>query len=267
MCLLGKSRARWGLMKTITAGIDMGSKNVKVVVLKDGQILAKGLALSGFDQKAAAEKVFNNVLRKVGLSRDDIAHVVATGAGKDVAPYANSEISMVGADALGGNFLYPSARTVIDVGAETSRAVRCNEKGRMIDFVINEKCAAGSGTFIEAMARALEVKLEEIGPLSLKAKKTISMNAQCTIFAESEVVSLIHEKASKADIARAIHDSIANRIASLARRLGIQRDVVLVGGVAKNVGFVSSLQRTLGFELLVPEEPEFVGALGAALAP
>jgi len=244
----------------------MGSKNVRVLILKDGQILAKGLIPSGFDQKAAAEKLFNEVLRKAGSSCDNIAHIVATGAGKDSAPYANSEISMVGADALGGNFLYPSARTMIDVGAETSRAVRCNEEGRMVDFVINEKCAAGSGTFIEAMARALEVELEEIGPLSLKAKKAISMNAQCTIFAESEVVSLIHEKASKADIARAIHDSIANRIASLARRLGIQRDVVLAGGVAKNVGFVSSLQKTLEVELLVPEEPEFVGALGAALS-
>jgi benzoyl-CoA reductase subunit D len=244
----------------------MGSKNVRVLILKDGQILAKGLILSGFDQKVAAEKLFNEVLRKAGSSCDNIAHIVATGAGKDLAHYANSEISMVGADALGGNFLYPSARTMIDVGAETSRAVRCNEEGRMVDFVINEKCAAGSGTFIEAMARALEVKLEEIGPLSLEAKKAISMNAQCTIFAESEVVSLIHEKASKADIARAIHDSIANRIASLARRLGIQRDVVLAGGVAKNVGFVSSLQKTLEVELLVPEEPEFVGALGAALS-
>jgi len=253
-------------MKTITTGIDMGSKNVKALVLKDGKILTKGLTPSGFDQKAAAEKVFNDVLRKSGLSRGDVDHVVATGAGKDLAPHANSEISIVGADALGGNFLYPSARTIIDVGAETSRAVRCNEEGRMIDFAINEKCAAGSGTFIEAMARALEVELEEIGSLSLEAKKTISMNAQCTIFSESEVVSLIHEKASKADIARAIHDSIANRIASLARRLGIQRDVVLAGGVAKNVGFVSSLQKTLEVELLVPEEPEFVGALGAALS-
>ena len=245
----------------------MGSKNVKVIILKNDQILSKGLTPSGFDQKAAAEKICNNVLRKATLSRDEIDHIVATGTGKDLAPYANSEISMVGADALGGNFLYHSVRTVIDVGAETSRAVRCNEKGRMVDFVINQKCAAGSGTFIEAMARALEVNLEEIGPLSLKAKKTISMNAQCTIFSESEVVSLIHEKASKADIARAIHDSIANRITSLARRLGIQRDVVLVGGVAKNVGFISSLQRTLGDELLVPEDPEFVGALGAALGP
>ena len=251
----------------ITAGIDMGSKNVKVVILKDDQILSKGLAPSGFDQKTAAKKIFNEVLKKAGLSHSDTDYIVATGAGKDVAPNANSKISVMGADALGGAFLYPPARTIIDVGAEVARAVRCNEKGKMIDFVMNEKCAAGAGTFIEAMARTLEVKLEEIGPLSLKAEKTISMSAQCTIFAESEVVSLIHEKNSKADIARAIHDAIANRIASMARRLGIQKDIVLVGGVAKNVGFVTSLQKTLGIDLLVPEEPEFVGALGAALAP
>ncbi len=251
----------------ITAGIDMGAKNVKVVVLKDDEILARGMILSGFDQKADAEKVFNETLQKAGLSRDDIEHVVATGAGKDVAPYANGEISMMGADALGGAFLFPSARTVIDVGAEEGRAVKCDEKGKMIDFVINERCAAGAGTFVEAMSRALEVKLEEIGPLSLKAERAVPMNAQCTIFAESEVVSLIHAKTPKADISRAIHDAIADRIASMTRRLGIQRDVVLVGGVAKNIGFIESLKRALGVDILVPDEPEFVGALGAALAP
>jgi benzoyl-CoA reductase subunit D len=251
----------------ITAGIDMGAKNVKVVILKDNEILSRGLTLSGFDQKASAEKVFSETLNNAGLSRDDVEHVVATGAGKDLAPYANSEISMMGADALGGAFLFPSARTVIDVGAEEGRAVKCDEKGKMIDFVINERCAAGAGTFVEAMSRALEVKLEEIGPLSLKAERAVPMNAQCTIFAESEVVSLIHAKTPKADISRAIHDAIADRIASMTRRLGIQRDVVLVGGVAKNIGFIESLKRTLGVDLLVPDEPEFVGALGAALAP
>jgi benzoyl-CoA reductase subunit D len=133
--------------------------------------------------------------------------------------------------------------------------------------VINERCAAGAGTFVEAMSRALEVKLEEMGTLSLKAERAVPMNAQCTIFAESEVVSLIHAKTPKADISRAIHDAIADRIASMTRRLGIQRDVVLVGGVAKNIGFIASLKRALGVDLLVPDEPEFVGALGAALAP
>jgi predicted CoA-substrate-specific enzyme activase len=252
-------------MNVITAGIDMGAKNVKVVILEDTKILSKGMILGGFDQKASAEKVFNETLQKAGLSRDNIEHVVATGAGKDLAPYANGEISMMGADALGGAFLFPSARTVIDVGAEEGRAVKCDEEGKMLDFVINERCAAGAGTFVEAMSRALEVKLEEMGPLALKAEKAVPMNAQCTIFAESEVVSLIHAKTPKADISRAIHDAIADRIASMTRRLGVQRDVVLVGGVAKNPGFIESLKRALGVDLLVPDEPEFVGALGAAL--
>jgi len=254
-------------MNVITAGIDMGAKNVKVVILEDNKILSKGMILGGFDQKASAEKVFNETLQKAGLSRNNIEHVVATGAGKDVAPCANGEISMMGADALGGAFLFPSARTVIDVGAEEGRAVKCDEEGKMLDFVINERCAAGAGTFVEAMSRALEVKLEEMGPLALKAQKAVPMNAQCTIFAESEVVSLIHAKTPKADISRAIHDAIADRIASMTRRLGVQRDVVLVGGVAKNAGFIESLKRALGVDLLVPDEPDFVGALGAALAP
>lgn len=251
----------------ITAGIDMGSKNVKVVILKDGKILAKGQIPSGFDQRADAEQVFNQALSKASLSLDEIDHVVATGAGKDQAPHVNGEISMMGADALGGNFLVPSARTIIDVGAEEGRAVKCDDKGKMLDFVINERCAAGAGTFVEAMARALEMKLEEMGPLSLKAEKAVPMNAQCTIFAESEVVTLIHEKTPKPDIVRAIHDAIADRIASMTRRLGIQKDVILVGGVAKNVGFVTSLEKALGVKLLIPEAPEFVGALGAALLP
>jgi benzoyl-CoA reductase subunit D len=251
----------------ITAGIDMGSKNVKVLVLKDGEILAKGQIPSGFDQRADAEKIFSQALSKAGLSLDEIDHVVATGAGKDQAPHVNGEVSMMGADALGGNFLVPSARTIIDVGAEEGRAVKCDEKGKMVDFVINERCAAGAGTFVEAMARALEMKLEDMGPLSLKAEKAVPMNAQCTIFAESEVVTLIHEKTPKPDIVRAIHDAIADRIASMTRRLGIQKDVILVGGVAKNVGFVNSLEKALGVKLHIPDDPEFVGALGAALLP
>jgi len=233
--------------------------------MKDNQTLSKGQIPCGFDQKAATEKLVEDLLQQSNLSLADMAYVVSTGAGKNSSPYPASEVSMVSADALGANLLFPSARTIIDVGAENSLAVRCNEKGRVIDFAVSDKCAAGSGTFIEAMARALEVKLEEMGPLSMKAKRTIVMDSQCTIFAESEVVSLIHEKASKADIARAIHDSIANRIASLARRVRIQEDVILVGGVALNLGFVNSLRSALGVELLVPREPEFIGALGAAL--
>jgi benzoyl-CoA reductase subunit D len=229
------------------------------------QILSKSKRQCGFDQKAAIEKTVEDLLLEVGLSYADITHVTTTGAGKALSPYPANKISIVMADAVGCNFLFPSARTIIDVGAENSLTVSCTEKGKVIDFALSDKCAAGSGTFIEAMARALEVKLEEMGPLSLRSKSNIPMNSQCTIFAESEVVSLIHGKAPKTDIARAIHDSIANRIASLTHRVRIQKDLVLIGGVALNSGFVDSLRRALGVELLVPDGPEFVGALGAAL--
>lgn len=254
----------------ITAGIDCGAKNTKVVILENGQVLARSLVLSGFDQRAAAEQAFNEALQKARLPQDNIETVIATGAGKRevMGPnlFAKDTITEVGADAKGIVFLFPGARTVIDVGAEEARAIRVNDAGKVIDFATNEKCAAGAGAFTEAMARALEVELEEFGQLSLKSKAAVPMNAQCTVFAESEVVSLIHAKTPKEDIARAVHDAIADRVISMARRVGIEKEVALIGGVARNVGFVDSLKRDLGIELLVPEEPEFVTAFGAALA-
>jgi benzoyl-CoA reductase subunit D len=137
--------------------------------------------------------------------------------------------------------------------------------GKVVDFAINDKCAAGAGAFVEAMARALEVKLDEIGPLSLQASKAVPMNAQCAVFAESELVSLVHAKTPKPDMARAIHDAIADRIVSMVRRVGMEPEVVLIGGVARNVGFIQSLGRGLDMEVKLPADPEFVGAIGAAL--
>jgi benzoyl-CoA reductase subunit D len=154
---------------------------------------------------------------------------------------------------------------VIDVGAEDARAVKCDERGVMQDFVVNARCAAGAGTFIEAMARALEVKMEDMGSLSLQADRASSINASCVIFAESDVVSLIHREEPKSEIARAIFDAMAERVSSMVRRLGVNPDVVLVGGVAKDVGFVDSLKRRLGIEILIPKEPIYAGAVGAAL--
>jgi benzoyl-CoA reductase subunit D len=249
----------------ITAGIDMGTQSVKVVILKDGAIISHGQAFSGFEPAKAAEQVVGEALKKARLSLTDVNHVTATGSGMEMAPYANSMISMMGADAKAGVYLFPKARTIIDVGAEEARAVKCDEKGIMIDFVVNERCAAGAGTFIEAMARALEVKLEEMGPLSLKAERASPINATCVIFGESDVVSLIHRQESKPEIARAIFDAMVDRVLSMVHRLGINPDVVLVGGVAKDVGFVASLKRKLGIDVLIPEYPEFTGALGAAL--
>jgi len=250
----------------ITAGIDCGAKNTKVVIRKDGEVIAKSLVLSGFDQKAAAEEALEMALKEANLSKKDIEHITATGVGMKEAPFADDTITEVGSVAKGTVFLFPNARTVIDVGAEEGRAIRADGTGKVIDFAINEKCAAGAGAFTEAMARALEVPLEKMGEFSLKSQNAVPMNAQCAIFAESEVVSLIHAKTPKEDIVRAVHDAIASRITSMVRRVGIEKEVALVGGVARNVGFVKSMKDDLELEMLVPEDPEFVAALGAAIA-
>lgn len=251
----------------VTAGIDVGAKTIKVVLMADGRVKAKALVLSGFDQQASAKEALDLALKEAGLSFEEIGWVVSTGIGRKAIPYAKSDVTEVRAAALGAVFLFPSARTVVDVGAEEGRAIKCDAKGKVLDFAVNEKCAAGSGAFTEAMARALEVKLEELGPLSLKSTQAIPMNAQCTVFAESEVVSLIHSNTPKADIARAVHDGLSSRIAAMARRVGVEPEVALIGGVARNVGFVDSLKRTLALDAVrIPEEPEFVGALGAALS-
>jgi benzoyl-CoA reductase subunit D len=249
----------------ITVGIDLGTQSVKAVVLKDEVVVARDRAFSGFDPAKAAEQAVEEALKNTKLSIKNVDHFAATGSGMALTPYSASTISMMGADARAGVYLFPKARTIIDVGAEEARAVKCDEKGVMIDFVVNERCAAGAGAFIEAMARALEVKLEEMGPLSLKAERASPINASCVIFGESDVVTLIHRQESKPEIARAVFDAMADRISSMVHRLGVNPDVVLVGGVAKDVGFIASLKRKLGIDILVPEYPEFAGALGAAL--
>jgi benzoyl-CoA reductase subunit D len=249
----------------ITAGIDLGTQTVKVIILKDGAIVSRGMAFSGFDPAKVAEQVVDQALEKAKLTLSDLNHITATGSGMEMSPYSNSKISMMGADAQAGIHLFPKARTIIDVGAEEARAVKCDDNGIMVDFVVNERCAAGAGAFIEAMARALEVKMEDMGPLSLEAERASPINASCVIFGESDVVTLIHRQESKPEIARAVFDAMADRISSMVYRLGMNPDVVLVGGVAKDVGFVASLKRKLGVDIFIPENPEFAGALGAAL--
>lgn len=249
----------------ITAGIDMGAKFIKVIILEDGKIIGRGIALTGFEQAKSAEEAFQKALKDAGIKRENIKRILATGVGMEVAPYKDAVISIEGAAAKGGWYLFNGSRTIIDVGAEEGRAVRCDEKGNLVDFVVNERCAAGAGTFVEAMARALEVSLEEMGPLAMKSKKAVPMNAQCTVFAESEVVTLIHSGVSKEDISRAIHDAIAERIVSMSRRLGIVEEVTLAGGLANDIAYVDAMKRLLKLDVNVPEKPEFVGALGAAI--
>lgn len=249
----------------ITAGIDVGAKTVKVVLMNDGRVLAKSLVLGGRQKEVAVGQAYDEALKKADLTRDKVNTVVATGVGRKKVTFANREVSEVGAAARGAIELIPTARTVLDVGAEEGRGAKCDAKGKVVDFVINEKCGAGAGSFTEAMSRALEVKVEDMGELSLRSTKSVPMNAQCAVFAESEVVSLIHRKIPKEDIIRAVHEALADRIASMTRSLGIEKDLVLVGGLSKNIGFVTSLKNALGVDIKVPPDAEFVGAMGAAL--
>ena len=250
----------------ITAGIDCGAKNTKAVIWKDGEIIGKGMVLTGFDQEKASEKSLEQAAKDAGISRDAIKKICATGSGSKAVTMADDAVDDIKAMARGANFFFPNVRTVIDVGAEEGRAAKIDKKGSPVDFALNEKCAAGAGAFIEGMARALEVTVEEMGSLCLQSDKEIPMNAQCVIFAESEVVGLIHSKTDKPEISKAIHDAMAGRIASIIRRIGINEDVVMVGGVGYNPGFISALKRELKVNTIyVPNEPEYGAAVGAAI--
>ncbi|MEM1660353.1 MAG: acyl-CoA dehydratase activase [Candidatus Bathyarchaeia archaeon] len=249
----------------IVAGLDMGVQNVKVVLLRGGEVISRSLVPSGFNLREAAEQALKEAAENAKISIKEIDHVTATGMGVDLAPRADSTISMISADALAAVHLHPATRTVIDIGAEESRVISCDEKGVVLDFTINERCAAGAGAFLEAMARALEVDLKDMGYLSLEAQGTVSISATCVIFGESDVVSLIHKQTPKQEIARAIYDALAERIMSMIHRIGLKPDVMLVGGVAKDIGFATTLRRKIGLDVIIPEYPEFAGAFGAAL--
>jgi len=255
----------------ITAGIDVGAKYAKIVVLEDGKsILTRANGIVGFDILKSVTTVSKKALDSTGLKRDQITRIVATGMGRKAihrTPPINAEETVpdVIADAKGTHHLISTVKTVIDVGAEEGRGVKVDENGKVRDFVINERCAAGAGTFIETMARALEVKVEDMGLLALKSTEAIPMNAQCCVFAESEVVTLIHSRVTKENISKAIHDAMAGRIASMVLRVGVEKDVALIGGVAQNPGFLPPLKKELNTEIIVPEHPQYVGAFGAAL--
>ena len=250
----------------ITAGIDCGAKNTKTIIIQDSRIVGKGIVLTGFDQVKAMEISLDQALAAAGIKKGDIERIAGTGSGKDALTIADDTISDIKAVAKAAHFFNPSARTVVDVGAEESRAARIDTKGNPLDFAINEKCAAGAGAFIEAMSRALEVTLEEMGILCLQSDKKIQINAQCTIFAESEIVGLIHNRTAKPDISKAIHDAIVGRIVSLIHRVGKTEEIVLIGGVARNPGFIALMkQRLKSDHLTIPDEPEYGAAVGAAV--
>jgi len=261
----------------ITAGIDVGSRSVKVVLLENAQVdgapqlkyIVKGKHLmfpGDLDADAAADKAFDDALAAAGIQRAQVAAVFATGAGRKMVGFATDRVTEMSAGAKGVCFFFPTARTIVDVGAEEGRGIKTDGSGRATDFAGNEKCAAGAGSFAEAMSRALQLSLKDFGEVSLRSTKSIPMNAQCTVFAESEVVSLIHSSTPKEDIAKAVLDAVASRVCAMVRRVGIESDVVLIGGMVHNTGFVQSLKTAMDVaELKLPDMPEYVSALGCAL--
>ena len=248
----------------IVAGVDVGSVATKAVIISDDKIIGKAKVLTGFEQRESATKALEEAIKNAGIRRSDIKRIGATGAGANTVDFADKTFEDVVADAAGANLIFPQARTVIDTGGEEARGISVDGTGKVRDFALNEKCAAGAGAFIEAMARALEIEVEDIGELSLSSKEELQINAQCTVFAESEVVSLIHAETSKPDIARAVHEGIATRIVSMVRKCGIEEAVAVIGGVAYNKGFIDRLKARLGRDVLIPEDPQIVGAVGAA---
>jgi len=246
-------------------GIDVGSKNVKIALVQGEQLVAHRVVPGGIERRTVMEEAFDKLLKESGLSRNEIEKVGATGVGRTEVTFANEIEPDAVTGAKGAIKLFPSARTIIDIGSEHAYAVKCDAQGTVLDFAQNEKCAAGAGVFVEAMARALEVGIEEIGELSLQSTNLIPMNVTCVVFAESEVVSLIHAKTPKPDIARAVHEAIANRIISMVRKVGVEEDVVLIGGMARNPAMIERIREHLGVRILVPPHPEVVGAFGVAL--
>ncbi|MBN1104443.1 MAG: CoA activase [Deltaproteobacteria bacterium] len=250
----------------ISAGIDCGAKNTKTVIMKEGNIVAAASVPTGFDHGKAVEECLEKALKAAGLSESDLSRIGVTGSGKGSIRRATKVVSEISAMGKGARHFFPYARTVADVGAEDGRAAKLDEKGNAVDFAVNEKCAAGAGAFIEAMARALDTSIEDMGRLALQSQRKIPMNAQCVVFAESEAVGLIHARTEKKDISKAIHDAMASRIVSMIRRIGVNPDVVVLGGVGHNPGLVEAMKRQLGLEKLhVPEEPEYGTAVGAAI--
>lgn len=248
-----------------TAGIDVGSIYSKVVILKENQVAASLVKRTGAEIKANSRRIMDEVITPLGIQVEDLSSVVATGYGRISVPFAEKQVTEISCFGKGMAHLYPEVRTVIDIGGQDSKGIKINEHGGVDDFVMNDKCAAGTGRFLEVMANALEVKLEDMGILALQSKAPVEIGITCTVFAESQVVSLIGEGCNKVDIIAGLHRAIAERIYGMLKMLRIEERVAITGGGAKNVGLVKALEEKLGTQVIVPEEPQLVGAYGAAL--
>ncbi len=247
-------------------GIDSGSTSTNAVIMdQDRQIRAFEVVRTGAKSGESAERILKAVLEKAGLAREDLARVVSTGYGRVSIAFADENVTEISCHGKGAHYFNPKIRTILDIGGQDSKAIRLDERGEVVDFVMNDKCAAGTGRFLEAIARTLEIDISEVGPEALKSTEAIEITSMCTVFAESEVISLIANNKEKCDIANGICNAIANKAFSLMRRVGLEPDFMMTGGVAKNPGVVRAVESRIGGKLYICPEPEIVGAVGAAL--
>jgi len=249
----------------LATGIDVGSTSGEVVILEGDKILAYSIVDTGYNSRRAADLALEQALGDAGLVRGQIGAMVATGYGRIAIDYATKQVTEISCYARGIHFLYPNAHTVIDIGGQDSKVIAVSPKGKPTDFQMNDKCAAGTGRFLEVMARALQLELTELGAISARATQQVLISSMCTVFAESEVITLVAEGTAREDIVAGLHRAIAKRVSAMVKRVGIVPPIAFAGGVAKNAGVARALEQELGESLIIPDEPQIIGALGAAL--
>jgi len=258
----------WHNAKIITAGVDIGSVGSKAAIVLDGELYAYSVMRTGGVSEETAIKVTNWALDGTGLKTENLHHVVGTGYGRVNVPFANKTITEIACHARGAHYIYgPSVRTVLDIGGQDCKAIRCDEKGKVVSFLMNDKCAAGTGRGLEVFADLIRVPIEELGKVSLSlAEEPPPVSNTCVIFAKAESLALLRQGWLKEKVAAAYHLAMVDRIIDLLTKVGIEKDFVITGGVAKNIGIVSRLERNLGIKPLEPKlDPILAGAIGAAL--
>src|SRR4030042_1021644 len=250
----------------ITCGVDVGSLSGEAVILEDGQIAAYSIVRTGPESAATAVEALEEALKKTPIRQGDIEFTVATGYGRVVVPFADKHITETTCHAKGAHFFTPSVRTILDMGGQDCKAIRCDEKGKVKTFLMNDKCAAGTGRSMEVMATLLGIRLEDIGPISLEAKgTTIKVSNTCLVFAKSEVLSLMRQGEPLEEILAGLCDGVADRVKSLLKIVGVAEDFVISGGISKNIGGVKRIGKKQGLPAHICFEPQIVGAVGAAL--
>ncbi len=249
----------------LVAGIDAGSNTVKVILMEGNQILAQQIAKAGANSLNVVNDSIEKALKDHGKRMEELVSIVSTGYGRDNISFATSQATEIFCHAAGVVLSMPEVRTVIDIGGQDSKIIYLDDSGQVIDFVMNDKCAAGTGRFIEMLAIALETPLEEMGPLSIKAQGEIKISNTCTVFAESEVISYLAKGIPREEIISGVHHSIVTRILAMTRLRKMHGDICFTGGVAKNIGVVRWMEKELGRPLCIPEEPQLTGAIGAAV--